>query len=139
MTKELQPAHSTILWDFCHSKMGKLRCCLSITHSVCNFADFCYKNTDCLSLSYQIPLMRTQLKCSHFQTHTLTQDSSKGMRPLFLVPVKPFLAKLVCLRIMQQIFSFWSGRSDSKKLEVESKLKCICNVILRRFCSSRTS
>lgn len=83
--------------------------------------------------------MRNHLKCSHLQTHTLTQDSHKGMRSLFLIPVKPFLAKLVHLRVTQQIFSFWSGRSDNEGLEGESEFKSICDGILRRFCSSRTS
>lgn len=59
--------------------------------------------------------MIIHLKCSHLQNSSLTQDSHKVMRSLFLIPVKPFLAKLVHVSVKPQIFSFWAGNGQIMK------------------------
>lgn len=94
----------TVLWAFCHIKMGKLRCCLAFLLPIlyATLLTFVIKIQTALNFLTRINSTNDKsFKMFPPPSSSLTQDSHKWMTSLFLIPVKPFLAKLVHLRVTQ--------------------------------------
>ena len=96
--------NSTVLWAFCHRKMGKLRCCIAFPLPILSATVLTLVTKIQTAFNFLTRVNSTNDKSFKMfppPNSSLTQDSPNRMRSLFLIPVKPFLGKLVHLRVTQ--------------------------------------
>lgn len=92
---------STVLWVFCHIKMERLSCYIAFPLPILSTTMLAFVINTQTAFSILTRINSTSNNSfkirSHLQNSSLTQDSHKGMRSLFPILMKPFLAKLVHL------------------------------------------